>query len=115
AFDTLEFASNARTEWAPEALRAWADRLAARINYLMEPLVVLEQDPVGGEVELRSQSPTARSGHRSFYELRVNRGGGVTLSRVSFDEATRQRRPIACQITREVLERLTDDLVASVG
>jgi len=31
------------------------------------------------------------------------------------DEATRRRQPEACQLTREALERLADDLVASVA
>ena len=115
AFSSLDFATRSRGEWTPEALRAWGDRLAARLTYLMEPLVVLEHDAAEGEVELRSQSPTARSGLRSYYEVRLNRQGSLTLSRVSFDEATRQRRPVPCQMTREVIERLTDDLVASVG
>src|SRR3954453_8465829 len=67
AFDALEFATTERAEWSPEALRACADRIAARVTYLMEPLVVLEQDKVGGEVELRSQSPTPRQDRRSYY------------------------------------------------
>jgi hypothetical protein len=115
AFDTLEFATLARTDWTPEALRDWGNRIAARLTYLMEPLVVLEHDQLGGEVELRSQPPTARSAQRSYYEARLSRQGTLRLSRVAFDEATRQRRPISCQMTIEVLERLADDLVASVG
>jgi len=115
AFRTLEFATKARAEWSPATLRAWGDRLAARLTYLMEPLMVLEQDALGGDVALRSQSPTARAGQRSYYELRLHRQGSLTLSRVSFEEATRQRRPIDCQMTREVLERFLDDLVESVA
>lgn len=113
AFTALTFSTQARPEWSAEELRRWGDRLASRLTYLMEPLVVLEQDPVAGEVELRSQSPTARSGNRSFYEVRLNRQGTLVLSRVAFDEATRKRQPIACQLTREVLDRLTEDIVAS--
>lgn len=115
AFSTLTLSNQSRPEWTAEALRRWGDRVASRLTYLMEPLVVLEQDPVGGEVELRSQSPTARGGNRSFYEVRLNRQGTLVLSRVAFDEASRKRQPIACQMTREVLERLTDDIVESAG
>jgi hypothetical protein len=115
AFDALDFSATDRSDWSTDALRAWGDRLVSRITYLMEPLVVLEVDPVGGEVELRSQAPTARSGHRSYYEIRLNRLGELRLGRVAYDEATRQRRTVACQLTREVLERLTDDLVASLA
>ena len=68
----------------------------------MEPLVVLEVDAVGGEVELRSQSPSARDTLRSFYEVTLRREGTLHLRRVAFDAADRRRRPIACQLTREV-------------
>jgi len=115
AFSTLDFATSAKGEWTPEALKAWGDRLAASVTYLMEPLVVLEHDVEGGEVELRSQSPTPRAQQRSYYEIRLNRAGTLRLSRVVFDETTRQRRAADCQMTREVLERLTDDIVASVA
>ena len=115
AFDALDFATTARPEWSPEALRGWGDRLAARLTYLMEPLVVLEHDPVDNQVEIRSESPTHRSGRRTYYEIRLQARGTLRLSRVSYDEATRQRQPVSCQLTREALERLADDLVASVA
>ncbi|MDR3638485.1 MAG: hypothetical protein P4L84_32070 [Isosphaeraceae bacterium] len=115
AFSALDFTTQARAEWTPEALKAWGDRLAARVTYLMEPLVVLEHDVQGGEVELRSELPTPRAQQRSYYEVRLNRAGTLRLARVAFDDATRQRRAADCQMTREVLERLTDDIVASVA
>jgi hypothetical protein len=105
AFDALNFSAPASTELTAEALRAWADRLAARVTYLMEPLVVVELDAVAGEAELRSQSPTARGDRNAYYEVRLTTAGTLRLSRVVFDAAS--------QLTREVLERLTDDLVAS--
>ena len=52
---------------------------------------------------------------RTYYEVRLHPRGTLRLSRVSYDEATRQRRPAPCQLTREALERLADDLVASVA
>jgi hypothetical protein len=113
-FTSLEYKTADRPAWSTDALRAWGDRLTASLTYLMEPLVVLEVDPVGGEVALRSQEPTERSGQRSYYEIRLNQHGELRLGRVAFDAATRQRRAVACQLTREVLERLTDDLVSSV-
>jgi hypothetical protein len=115
AFEWLDFATTARTEWSPEELKAWGERIASRVTYLMEPLVVLEHDPIGGEVELRSHAPTARGEQRAYYELRLNQQGKARLSRVAFDATTRRRRPGQCQMTREVLERLADDLVASVS
>lgn len=115
ACESVDFATSVRSEWSADELRAWGDRIAARVTYLMEPLFVHEHDRDGGEVALRSHTPTARGEHRSYYEVRLNRRGELRLSRTTFDDATRRRRPVACQFTVELLERLTDDLVASAG
>jgi hypothetical protein len=115
AFDRLSFETRSRAAWAPEELYAWADRIASCVTYLMEPLVVLEHDVSEGEVELRSHAPTARGDRRSYYEVRLNQQGTLTLARVTFDAAARIRQPTSCQMTIEVLERLVDDLVRSVG
>ncbi|MGP0065879.1 MAG: hypothetical protein ACLQGP_20030 [Isosphaeraceae bacterium] len=116
AFPILEFATTShREEWTTEALRGWGDRLAARVNYLMEPLKIFEVDTGSGEVQIRSQSPTPRAEQRGYYELRLFKQGTLRMERYAFDEATRQRRAVPCQLTREVLERLADDLAASVS
>jgi hypothetical protein len=114
AFSYLEFASQDHTDWTSEALKAWGDRIAARVTYLMESLVVIEVDPVGGEVDLRSQSPSTRNGQRTYYEVRMNRQGTLRFGRVAFNEQTRRRSAVPCHLTREVIERLTDDLVATL-
>ena len=115
AFSRLEFSTRAFETWTPQGLKSWGDRVARRVTYLMEPLVVLEVDAEAGQVALRSQSPTAREERKSFYEIRLHREGSLTLQRIAFDAATRRRSTVPCQLTREVIERLTDDLVASVG
>ncbi len=116
AFASLSFEATGRTlDLATADLRAWGARLAARLTYLMEPLVVLEVDAEAGEAELRSQNPTARADRRSFYEVRLRRQGALQLHRVAFDDASRRRSTVPCQMTVEVLERLADDLVASLG
>jgi len=115
AFSNLEFAANSRTDWSAEALRGWGERLASRITYLMEPLTVVETDAQGGEVQIRSQRPTPRDEQRSYYELRLFRQGTLRMQRFAFDKETRERRQTPCQLTREVLERLADDIAASVG
>ena len=114
AFDGLDYAVADRRDLSADALRSWGDRLAARLTYLMEPLVVLEVDAQAGEAALRSQAPTPRGDRRSFYEVRLRREGTFHLQRVAFDEAARRRQVIPCQMTIEVLERLADDLAASL-
>jgi hypothetical protein len=115
AFSTMEFATTSRTEWSSDALKAWGDRLSKRVTYLMEPLKVLEVNDQGGEVQMRSQSPTPRDDQRAYYEMRLFRQGTLRMERCVFDETTRQRRQVPCQLTRETLERLADDIAASVG
>ena len=114
AFTALEFSAMDRPEWTPEALRGWGERLAARVTYLMEPLKLFEIDAGGGEVQFRSQSPTTRDDQRSYYEVRLFQNGSLRLERYTYVEGTRQRRRVPCQVTREVLERLSDDVAASV-
>jgi hypothetical protein len=114
ALDGLDYSATDRADLSDEALRTWGNRLASRLTYLMEPLVVLEVDAQAGEAGLRSQVPTPRGDQRSFYEVRLRREGSLHLQRIAFDEATRRRRIVPCQMTIEVLERLADDLVASL-
>ncbi len=111
AFDRLEFEAPGPQRTAAN-LRGWADKLASQVTYLMEPLVVLEIDAVGGVVELRSQSPTPRGQLKSYYEVRLDKTGVMTMTRIVYDGATRTRSVTPCQVTREVLERLADDIVA---
>jgi hypothetical protein len=114
AFAALEIDAASRAVWSPASLKAWGDRIAARVTYLMEPLVVLEQDALAGEVAIRSHAPTARVDRRAFYEIRIGPAGTLHLARLGFDETTRRRHPIDCMMTREVLERLVDDIIACI-
>ena len=113
AFEGLDFATLDRLDLSSAALKSWGDRLAARLTYLMEPLVVLEVDAQAGEAELRSRNPTLRADQSAYYEVRLRSEGSLKLRRVSFDATTRRRASMPCQITVEVLERLSDDLVAT--
>jgi len=115
AFNRLEFNTHSQEEWSSQDLQAWADRITSRVTYLMEPLVVIEHDQARGEIEIRSKQPTARGDRRAYYQLRLNRQGGLSLARLEFNHNQRKRTPAPCQVTREVLERLTDDLVESVN
>ncbi|MFO0910819.1 MAG: hypothetical protein U0794_21180 [Isosphaeraceae bacterium] len=110
AFDRLEYQSGEGVDRSAESLRGWADRLAARTTYLMEPLVVVEHDLEAGAIDVRSKAPTVRNGRRAYYEVRLGRQGTLALSRVVFDEATRSREAVACPMTFETLDRLIEDI-----
>jgi hypothetical protein len=114
AFSTMEYANTSRTEWSSDALKQWGDRLSKKVTYLMEPLKVVEVHDQEGEVQMRSQSPTPRAQERAYYEMRLFRHGGLRMERFVYDDTNRQRRQVACQLTRETLERLADDIAASV-
>ena len=114
AFSAFDFTTSAHSEWTPGSLKAWGDRIAARVNYLMEPLVVLEHDALAGQVEIRSHAPTTRGDRRAFYEIRILNAGALRFERVSFDESTRRRASVDCMMTREVLERLVDDIIVCI-
>jgi hypothetical protein len=94
-------------------LEAWGERLSRKVNYLLEPLVVLEVDSVGGEVDVRSQKPTIRDGVKSYYEIRIKDGGTLSFQRVSFNPETKNHLPSSCQLTREAFERLVEDFAAT--
>lgn len=115
ALDHLELSAGGRPSWTIDELRAWGERVAQRVTYLMEPLVMLEVDPVGGEVEIRSKAPSARGDRRSYYEARLSCQGTLRLERVTFETADRKRKHTSFQLSREVLERLVDDLEATIG
>jgi hypothetical protein len=115
ALDRLEYSRTDRSDWTPASLQAWGEKLAGRLTYLLEPLKVLEIDSDEGEVQLRSQSPSVRSEQRGFYEIRLNRQGALRMERFLFDDSTRARSHATCQFTREVLERLADDVAASTA
>ena len=109
----FEFRIADRAELSSADLQGWAGRLSSRVTYLMEPLTLLESDPLAGEALLRSRTPTPRDGRRSFYEVRLGRQGTLRFDRMAFDEATKGRRKVSCQFTGEVFDRLLDDLVAT--
>jgi hypothetical protein len=80
----------------------------------MEPLVVLEQDALAGNVAIRSHAPTARGETRAYYEIRIGGAGCLHFARVAFDDSIRRRHGVDCMMTREVLERLIDDIIVSI-
>ena len=113
AFDGLEYQATDRDDRSPDALNAWGEALARRVRYLMEPLKVLEVDAGEGVVQLRSEVPSVREDVRNFYEVRLGRRGTCRIERYAFDPATRARTRTSCFMTREMLERLADDIAAT--
>lgn len=97
-----------------EALKAWADRVAGRTTYLMEQVAVIEVDGAGGSALLRSAPPDRRGEARAYYEVVLRRSGVLTLTRYRYHNGDKTRTEVPCRLTREVFERLVDDLAGTM-
>jgi hypothetical protein len=100
---------------AADVLKKWAHDLCARITYLMEALGPLEIDSEARQVLIRSKSPDKRDSATTFYEVLLqSQGAGVfTLRRYRRADAG-PREHVDLRTTHELLEKLADDLVATV-
>ena len=88
---------------------AWLEK---RVNYLFEPLAVIELDNVSRTLQMRSASPTRQAGSIVYFELALSPRSGVTMRRLVKTPGSR-RQCIPATVTREVLLRLCEDLISS--
>jgi hypothetical protein len=97
-----------------EQLRAWGDRVAKRVRYLLEAIESVELDAPKGQLLLRSTPPEKKpDGTVFYYEVLLESGAELHLTRQRFDaqHRTRTAEPLHC--TRELLEKLVNDLAAT--
>ncbi|MBI1903184.1 MAG: hypothetical protein HYS13_18950 [Planctomycetia bacterium] len=92
-------------------LKAASEKLAARLNYLLEPIGPVEVDGLACQVQLRSKPPQKDEEGVSYYELLVRRGE-ISLRRFKAGNG-QPRHVIAAHVTREVLLRLAEDLAST--
>lgn len=95
-------------------LQEVAEQLSAKLTYLLEDIGPVEQDAEGCTVLLRSKPPEKADGRTQYYEIKVARGGTLSLVRYEFQRGTHGRTTIPAQVTRQVFGRLINDM-ASVG
>jgi hypothetical protein len=74
-----------------DGLRAWADRVAGRVTYLMERIAAIEVDAAGEFALLRSVPPDRRGEARSYYEIVLRSPGALTLTRYRYQGGDRGR------------------------
>jgi len=94
-------------------LKAQGDRITQKVSYLLEPLRVIEWDKSAPFVQIRSFPPRGDNDFVEFYELLLEgKGDGtlITLARYRNVKGERGLEPRPILLTREVLERLLDDL-----
>ena len=97
---------------APAAdLKGRAERVAARVTGLLEPLRLVEVDAGRDAALLRSAAPQRRGDDLFYYEVELKSGGaGVRRYQGSATGATRQQ--IAFPLTHDALAKLAGDLTA---
>lgn len=95
---------------APGRLARLAENVPSRLTYLLEPLAPIEQE--GGEqfLLIRSAPPRRQEGSIDYYEIQLVGGSHLSLERYSYQHDRRIREKRAMVFTREVFERLLEDL-----
>ncbi len=112
-FEKLVVESQLLADATSDRLRQISETLASRLTYLMEPMGPVEMDQAGCTVQMRSVPPRREEGAVAYFELLVQRGGSLTLTRFQ-KSAEHPRQPIAAAVTREVLVHLVQDLVQAI-
>ena len=95
-----------------DTLTAWGKRIAQRLRYLLEDIETVELDSQEGRLLLRSSPPERKQDATLYYELLLDATGTLDLNRWRFQHETRSRTAQRLNFTREVAEKLVDDLVA---
>jgi len=81
------------------------------IQYLGEPLKIIELEKYQGRALLRSFPPRRENGTVQFFELVIDPREGLSFNRLSYDRHLGSRTQTSIPLTRETLERLLADLV----
>ncbi len=99
-----------------DALKTWAESLSSRVTYLLESIGPLEFDPDQQQVLIRSTPPDKQAQQTKFYEILLQSGsdGNFSLTRYLSEHGTPGRSRVDIQVTHEVLNKLVDDLVATI-
>jgi len=114
AFTRLALRVDSLAALPTDGLRETAERLSARLTYLLEPISPIEVDAQGCVVQMRSSPPHKETDRTTYYELLVSRWGELSLCR--YTRASGQpREVIPAHVTREVLARLVADFAAAAA
>ncbi len=113
AFKRISLRADDLAGAAVERLKQVAERLSARLTYLLEPISPIEIDSQGCVVQMRSAPPQKDSNCTIYYELLVARTGELSLCRYT-RPIGQPREAIGAHVTREVLGRLVADFSAVV-
>ena len=84
------------------------EAIARRIDYLAEPLQPLELDVASGRGQLRTKRDRVR--RREYYEIDVDGGDRIDVSRYRYDPESGGREAIPDNQGHGTIRRLVDDL-----
>jgi hypothetical protein len=90
-------------------------RLTERVDYLSEPLELVEHDPARTGALLRSAKVQQVGPDREYFEMRVEMNRDTVFSRLRQPPGGSDRSQVPFLMTRETLARLIDDLAAALG
>jgi hypothetical protein len=96
-----------------QQLQSASRDLAARVNYLLEPIAPIETDAAGCHVQMRSNPPQKDDDGLRYYELLLARGGSASLSRYE-KQPGQPRTRVAAALTHEVVSRLIGDFAVTI-
>ena len=92
-------------------LKARTEKLCGKVSYLLEPLALIELDPMRGQAMIRSKKPRTKEDDIVYYELMANANGSTSIQRVVFNKSAKQRNSIDVVVTPEQFEMLVEDLL----
>jgi hypothetical protein len=108
--------SLARSAQAPAGrvdLKGWAEAIEGRHTGLLEPLKVIEIDPLRNEGLLRSTTAARRGDSLFYYEILLKGTRSALVRRYQAKQAgTRSREQVAFTLTHEALAKLAGELTA---
>jgi hypothetical protein len=97
-------------------LRLCADRLVQRLNYLEEPLELIELDVDEGVAQLRSTVPPQNGDEVTYWEaiVRVEKSSKVSLTRYHWQPNYRDRQVVVYPTAFALVGRIVSDLASSL-
>jgi hypothetical protein len=114
ALDELRLQPRQPAGLTAEQLKAWGTRLAGRVRYMLEAIETVELDAATGRLLLRSTPPEKKpDGSVLYYELLLESTGQLRLERRRFEARQQTRTRVSLHCTRELLEKLVNDLAAA--
>ena len=112
--DRFVLATGALANASMDRLQKISEDLAARVNYLLEPIGPVERDHDQCVVQMRSNPPQRDDDGSQYYELLVRQGGELELRRYQ-KQPGQPRQTVSALLTSETLIRLADDFAAVVA